>query len=99
MPEIPKLDSELEESDFWDSHDVTDFLDQTTTVEPRFVDARPRKVLISLRLDPQTIEGLKVVSRRRGLGYQTLIRRWIEARLASELAQAPTPGVQEETVA
>jgi predicted DNA binding CopG/RHH family protein len=85
MSKIPQFNSEIEESEFWDTHDFTDFLEETTLVEAKFVDARPRKVLISLRLAPETIEGLKVVSRRKGLGYQTLMRRWIEAQLALEL--------------
>lgn len=37
---IPQFQNEREESDFWDTHDLTDFLDETEVVNEVFVDAR-----------------------------------------------------------
>ena len=85
MSTIPKFANEQEEAEFWATHDATEFLDKTTPVDVTFVDARPRKTQISLRLDPQTIEGLKAVAQRKGVGYQTLIRMWVMERLHHEL--------------
>lgn len=84
MPKIPEFQSEQEESDFWDTHSATEFFDETTPVDVQFVDARPRKTLISLRMDPETIAELKRVAHARGIGYQTLIRMWVLERLAQE---------------
>ena len=84
MAKIPEFASLEEEADFWDTHDSTDYLDDTTEVDVTFVDARPRKTQISLRLDPQTITRLKTVAARRGVGYQTLIRMWVMERLDQE---------------
>jgi predicted DNA binding CopG/RHH family protein len=89
MPEtstskIPKFASEQEEADFWDTHSITDYLDELTSVEVTVVDARPHKEQISLRLDRQTITQLKAIARKRGIGYQTLIRMWVMERLAQE---------------
>lgn len=84
MAKIPQFASEQEESDFWDTHDATDYLDDTVEVDVTFIDARPKKALISLRLEPETITRLKEVARKRGIGYQTLIRMWVMERLASE---------------
>ncbi len=87
MPKIPKFDSDLEEAGFWDTHDSTDFFDATVEVDEKLVDARPRKTLISLRLEPEIINQLKVVAHRRGIGYQTLIRMWIMEQLALQSDQ------------
>lgn len=84
MAKIPQFASEQEESNFWDTHSFTDYLDDTTEVNVTFIDARPRKEQISLRLDRETITRLKTVARQRGIGYQTLIRMWVMERLNQE---------------
>lgn len=84
MPDIPKFANEKEESEFWDTHDFTDYLGETTPADVKFEDARPRKTQISLRLDSETIARLKVLARSRGIGYQTLIRMWVMEQLARE---------------
>ena len=84
MAKTPKFATLQEEADFWDTHDSTDYLDDTTEVDVTFVEARPRKTQISLRLDPQTITLLKTAAARRGVGYQTLIRMWVVERLNKE---------------
>lgn len=86
MPKLPEFKTEGEEAEFWATHDSTDFLDDTEPVDVTFVDARPPKKQISLRLDAETIDELKAVARRKGLGYQTLIRMWVMERLAQERA-------------
>jgi predicted DNA binding CopG/RHH family protein len=88
MAKIPEFKSEQEESEFWDSHEATEFFEETTPVAMEFVDVRPRKTLISLRLDPGTIAALKQAAHRRGMGYQTLIRMWVLEKLAAEPANA-----------
>ena len=87
MAKIPQFASIEEESDFWDTHDSTDYLDDTEPVEVVFVDKRP-KTQISLRLDPTIIEHLKQIATTKGMGYQTLLRMWVMERLKTELAAA-----------
>ena len=84
MAKIPKFASEQEESEFWDTHSFADYLDDTEEVDVRFVDTRPAKTQISLRLEPETITRLKELARRKGIGYQTLIRMWVIERLQQE---------------
>ena len=86
MSKLPRFTTDQEEATFWDTHDSTGFLDDTEPVEVVFVDARPRKKQISLRLDAKVIEVLKAVAQRKGIGYQTLIRLWVMERLAQEQA-------------
>ncbi len=95
MAKIPKFENEQEESEFWDTHDSTDFLDETTPVNIRFVGPRPRKVHISLRFDQETIDNLKMVAGHKGIGYQTLIRMWVMEQLASQLDSMAVPKLHE----
>jgi len=81
---IPAFTSEQEEADFWDTHDSADYLDETEPVELTFVDARPEKRSISLRIDAGTVDTLKHIAGRKGMGYQTLIRMWVMERLEKE---------------
>ncbi len=84
MAKTPQFASDQEESDFWDTHSFVDYMDDVTEIDVTFVDARPRKAQISLRLDRETITRLKVVAQQRGIGYQTLIRMWVMERLNQE---------------
>ncbi len=84
MSKIPVFKDEEEESDFWDTHEITDYLGDTIKVDITFIDARPNKTLISLQIGPDTIARLKEVAGRKGVGYQTLIRMWVIERLNSE---------------
>jgi len=86
MTKIPKFANEQEEAEFWATHDAAEFLDETRPVDMTFADARPRKTQIAIRFDPGTIEELRTVAQRSGVGYQTLIRMWVMERLAQEHA-------------
>ena len=85
---MPKYANEQEEAEFWATHDSTEFIDDTEAVAVTFIDSRPPKKQIALRLDGETIEALKAVARRKGIGYQTLIRLWVNERLEQEQISA-----------
>lgn len=85
VDKIPQFKTEQEEADFWDSHDSTDFLDETEAINVTFVDARPSMKQISLRLDPSVIDQLKSLAVDKGIGYQTMIRMWVMERLGQEV--------------
>lgn len=75
MKKIPKFKSEKEEADFWATHDSADYLSETTEVKAKFT--RPRKKLVSLRLDEKTIKDLKKLADSKGIGYLQLVRMWV----------------------
>ena len=85
MSKIPTFADDRDEAAFWDVHDSTDYLEDTEPVEMSFVDARPPKAQISLRIETETVERLKQLARRKGVGYQTLIRMWVTERLQVEM--------------
>jgi len=48
---------------------------------PERLSFRKERVL-TLRLDEPTVEGLKAVADKKGLGISTLVRMWVKERLA-----------------
>jgi len=93
MSKIPEFKTILEESDFWDTHSPLEFPDEFTEVDVIFVDARPKKIPVSMRLDRAMVSKLKAIARQQGIGYQTLIRMWLLERLAAQAGE--TVGVKE----
>ena len=79
---IPKFKSLEAERRFWDTHSITEFMDELKPVKVEFI--RPKKQLVSLRLDTQQIESLKEIASHKGLGYLSLIRFWLAERLNRE---------------
>lgn len=80
--QIPKFRSLEDERKFWDTHSITEFLDDIKPAKVEF--KRAKKKLISLRLDVPQIESLKVIASRKGLGYLSLIRYWINEYINKE---------------
>ena len=54
---VPKFKNLEEERKFWDSHESTDYLDDFEEAKD-VVFVRPKKQIISLRLEPQVINDL-----------------------------------------
>jgi hypothetical protein len=76
---IPQFRSREEEAEFWDTHDVTDYLDELEPVKVRF--ARNLSEGITIRFDPKTLATLRLQAREKGVGPSTLARMWILERL------------------
>ncbi len=91
MGKIPKFKTLEEESEFWDTHSILDYLEDTEPVEEPFTDARPPKKLVSIRFDPSLIQAAKRIARTKGVGYQTLLRMWAHEGLRQELRRQAPP--------
>jgi predicted DNA binding CopG/RHH family protein len=82
---VPKSKSLKEEREFWDTHDSTDYHDDFK-VTKNVVFVRPKKEVISLRLEPKIINKLKELANKEGLPPTTyarmLIVKSIQARTA-----------------
>ena len=83
---IPAFHTIEEEAAFWDTHDVTDYLDEMRPAKVRF--AKNLSEGLTVRLDPTDREALGEVAAERGVGPSTLVRMWIKERLRS--TQAPS---------
>jgi len=81
---VPKFKTEDEVREFWDTHDFTDYLGAAQKVEIKFVDTRPKKQAISLKIDPNLKSKVQMLAQKRGTRYQTLINMWIKEKADEE---------------
>lgn len=71
----------LEEiAEFWDSHSLDDYWDQTNEVEFELRAKRRRRIT----LDPQVYAELEAQARTRGVLPETLVNLWLAERLHGE---------------
>jgi hypothetical protein len=65
---------------FWDTHSLTEYLDELETADD-VVFVKPKKEVISIRLEPKYVHQLKILAHKMGIGYSLLVRRWVMERL------------------
>ena len=73
---VPKFKNLKEEREFWETHDSTDYLGDFEEAED-VVFVRPKKEVISLRLDPKIVRKLKELANEEGLPPTTYARMLI----------------------
>ena len=81
---IPEFASREEEAEWWDTHDITDYLDELKPVKVRF--AKNLSEGITVRFDPATMRQLRSEAKEKGIGPTTLVRMWVLERLRGERA-------------
>ncbi|MFH0937497.1 MAG: CopG family antitoxin [Candidatus Daviesbacteria bacterium] len=80
LPDFNKM-SYKEEAEFWDTHDITDFEDETEDVNIVFELEKPRDETIILRVQKDIKERLEKIARSKGLNLSTLARMWLLEKL------------------
>jgi predicted DNA binding CopG/RHH family protein len=73
---VPKFKSLKEEREFWDTHDSTDYHNDFKTTQ-NVVFVRPKKEVISLRLESKFIRRLRELADKEGLPPTTYARMLI----------------------
>lgn len=68
------------ERKFWDTHGVTDFLDELEFVDIKFVKKSPM-VTLSFRIEEDKARELKALAKRMNIPCSVLIRRIIDEAL------------------
>ncbi len=73
---VPKFNNLKEERTFWDTHDTTDYIEDFEVAED-VIFVRPKKEVMSLRLDPKIVRKLRELADREGLPPTTYARMLI----------------------
>ena len=79
---IPAFNSIEEEAEFWDTHDFTDFRDETEPVELVF--GPDFRSVLRVPLDGREFDELGRRADELGVGITDLARMWIEEHLKKE---------------
>ena len=80
---ISRSRSIREMADFWDTHDASDFDDQTHEVSIEF-DLRSRRHYIAI--DPEVLARLRDAASARGLSAESLANLWLQERVLKQEA-------------
>lgn len=83
---ISQAKSYKEIGEFWDTHDLADYWDQTEPVEFE-VDIQSETTYYAL--DRQLSQKLAKVAEERGVSAETLLNMWVQEKLLEQAA--PTP--------
>jgi len=90
---IPHFKNLEDESRFWDTHSITDYLDELKEVNNLFllspglihkIKERATKKLVSIRLANWEIEKTKEIAKIKKTPYQKLMREWIDRGIRQE---------------
>ncbi|MEG0025313.1 MAG: CopG family antitoxin [Akkermansia sp.] len=85
--EIPVFESLPEESAFWQAHDLSPYLMESSLL---MSDNRESST-ITLRFDPRMLARIKRVARGRYLNYQSMMKQWLAERLDDEVRSPDEP--------
>ena len=77
LSNISKTDNLTEMGEFWDTHSLDDYWEQTHEVDFEVRTQRRRRVT----LDPQLYEQVESAARIRGVLPETLVNLWLQDRL------------------
>mgnify|MGYP001158765580 FL=1 len=79
--EIPLLEEEEDEVNYWSQHQLSPSLMNSSIHQP---DSR-ESTTITLRFDPRMLARIKRIARSRFLNYQSMMKQWLSERLEDEI--------------
>lgn len=74
---IPGFKNKKQEAEFWDTHDFTDFLDQTKKTDLKINLKAPKDDVLTIRLQPQLKRQMNQLATEMGTQTSTLARMWL----------------------
>lgn len=85
LKKMPKFKSEKEETEFWATHDSTEYIDYSKARKVMFPNLKPSTRTISIRLPESLYEHLKVLANKRDVPYQSLLKMFLAEKVEEEL--------------
>lgn len=73
----PKFKTEAEETQFWEKHDSSDYVDWNQAQLVSLPKLKPSTKTISLRLPEGLLDSIKIEANKRDMPYQSLIKSWL----------------------
>lgn len=74
MSKIPEFKNEEEEIEFWDTHSLADYIDDTEEVNVKFVDKRPGKKRTTIYLTSNEHEMIRRLAFSKNISMAEFIR-------------------------
>ncbi len=83
---ISQASSYEEMGEFWDTHSLADFEDQTYEVEMTFAPSARHN---AINIEPQLLAEVREIARTRKVSTQTLVNLWLRQQVDQEHFSAP----------
>jgi predicted DNA binding CopG/RHH family protein len=80
---IPEFKNREEEAKFWETHSFSEFADELKPVKVHF--AKNLSEGITIRFDQSTLNKIRELAHKKGLGPTTLARMWIMDHLNQQI--------------
>ncbi len=74
---IPQFRSREEEAQWWDTHDITDYLDELEPIDVHFDLEKPQEDTVVFRLHKGVKRYLERLAKSKGLNMSSLLRMWV----------------------
>jgi predicted DNA binding CopG/RHH family protein len=81
---IPSFNNIEEEAEFWDTHDFTDFWEESRPANVVIDPSLRKQRRLTVRLDEADEQEIERRAKSLGVGSSTLVRMWIKERLNQE---------------
>ena len=85
LKNIPEFRTEEEESEFWSTHDSTEYIDWSKAERTVFPNLKPTTESISIRLPSPLLARLKELANEKDVPYQSLMKVYLSERVDREL--------------
>jgi len=85
LKKIPEFKNKKEWSDFWMTHDTTDYVDWSKAQKAYFPNLKPTYKSISLRLPVHMLEEIKILANKKDVPYQSLMKVFLSRGVKEEL--------------
>ena len=83
---IPKFKSEVDEREFWLSHESADYVDWSAAQKnPSLVNLKTSSKTVSIRLPDTLVRDLKSIANKKDVPYQSLVKVYLSERVKSEM--------------
>ena len=78
---IPDFKNSEELAKFWDTHDVTDYLDELEPVDVKFELEKPKDETMVIRFNKDIKAKITHIAKNKGLNPSSLVRMWVMEKL------------------
>ena len=83
---IPEFKNEAKEREFWRTHDSTEYVDWSKAKKTVLPNLKPTYKSISLRLPAYMLDEIKLLSNKKDVPYQSLMKVFLAEKVKEELA-------------
>jgi len=86
---IPKFKNEEEETEFWATHDSTDYFDiRKASVNPSFPNLKLSTKTITIRVPESLLDSLKMIANKKDVPYQSLMKIFLAEKVEEALRKS-----------